>query len=75
MLFFGWNAVLILLEYSVGGLSIFQWMKKNLPQFVITALVILTALPLAHLFTGDWIKGGYFDAVRLAEPIIVCTDL
>jgi len=30
------------------------------------------ALPLAHLFTGDWIRLGYLDAVYLAEPVIVC---
>ena len=72
MIFFGWNAVLIALEYSCGKWRIFQWMSQHLPQFVITALVLTCALPLAHLFTGDWVKHGYFDAVYLAEPILVC---
>ena len=72
MIFFGWNAVLIALEYSCGKWRIFQWMSQHLPQFVITALVLTCALPLAHLFTGDWVKHGYFDAVYIAEPILVC---
>jgi hypothetical protein len=72
MLFFGWNGILILLEYSIGHWAIFRWMSKRLPQIVVTALVLCCALPLAHLFTGDWIKNGYFDAVYLAEPIVVC---
>jgi len=73
MLFFGWNGILVGLEYRIGHWAIFQWMSQTLPPIVLTALVLCSALPLAHLFTGDWIKYGYFDAVYLAEPIVVCT--
>ena len=73
MLFFGWNGVLILLEYCIGHWAIFRWMSRTLPPIVVTALVLCCALPLAHFFTGDWIKHGYFDAVLLAEPIVVCS--
>ena len=62
MVFFGWNGVLILLEYHIGHWAVFRWMSHNLPQLVVTALVLCCALPLAHLFTGDWIKHGFFDA-------------
>jgi len=72
MIFFGWNGILILLEYTIGQWEIFQWLSRNLPPIVTTLLVLCCALPLAHLFTGDWIKGGYFDSVFMAEPIIVC---
>lgn len=72
MVFFGWNGVLVTLEYRIGHWRIFNWMTCNLPQIVITALVMCAALPLAHLFTGDWILHGYFDAVYLAEPILIC---
>lgn len=74
ILFFSWNGVLILLEYAIGGMPLFQWMSKSLPSFLVTAMVVSTALPLAHFFTGDWIKGGYFDAVMIAEPLVVCSS-
>ena len=74
MIFFGWNGVLILLEYVVGKWSMFQWIKKNFPPFIVTALVLSSALPLAHLFLGDWIRCGYFGAVSLAEPIVMCSE-
>ena len=74
MIFVGWNGVLILLEYIVGQWTLFQWIKKNFPQCIVTALVLSSALPLAHLFLGDWIRCGYFSAVSLAEPIVMCID-
>ena len=75
MMFFGWNGVLIALEHCIGHWRIFGWMSHNLLPIAITMLVLCAALPLAHLFTGDWIRHGYFDAVYIAEPIIVCRRL
>ena len=72
MLFFGWNGLLIALEYTIGHWTVFRWMSQRFPPMLVTALVISLALPLAHLFTGDWIEHGYFDAVYLAEPVVVC---
>lgn len=72
ILFFGWNGILIVLEYFIGHWAVFQWMSRNLPPIVLTVLVLCSALPLAHLFTGDWIRYGYFNAVSLSTPIIVC---
>ena len=72
MLFFGWNGILISLEYCFGSSLLFQWIGKKTPPFLVTFLVISSALPLAHLFTGDYIKGGYFDAVLQAVPVIIC---
>lgn len=72
MMFFGWNGVLIALEYSIGHWSVFRWAARNLPRVAISILVLCAALPLAHLFTGDWIRHGYFDAVYIAEPVVTC---
>jgi Acyl-CoA cholesterol acyltransferase len=74
ILFFSWNGMLILLEYAIGGLPMFQWISKNVPSFLVTAMVVSTALPFAHFFTADWIKGGYFDAVMIAEPLVMCSS-
>lgn len=68
--FFAWNGFIIILEYMVGSTVMFQWMKRTFPSPVKTALVILTALPLGHLFTGDWIESGYFSHYAMAVPII-----
>ena len=72
MLFFGWNGVLLLLEYTIGHWSIFRKLSNKLPPFLVTALVLCLALPLAHLFTGPYIKNGWFESVYIAEPVIVC---
>eukprot|EP00536_Pseudo-nitzschia_multiseries_P016613 jgi/Psemu1/221861/e_gw1.1164.26.1 len=72
MLFFGWNGILISLEYCIGHWALFNWTSQNLPQIVVTALVIGSCLPLVHLFTGDYIQHGYFDDLYIVEPIIHC---
>ncbi len=72
MKFFGWNGVLLALEYGIGHWAIFKWISRNLPQFFVTALILSCALPLAHLFTGEYIQHGWFDAVYLAEFVVVC---
>jgi hypothetical protein len=51
----------------------FQWIRKTLPTVVVSTLVVLTALPIGHLFLGEWIKYGYFGSVAFAEPIVICT--
>ena len=71
MIFFLWNGMIIYSESKIGHWSIFQWMSRTLPNICITFLVILTALPLGHLFTGEYIAGGYFDHVTVANPLIV----
>lgn len=58
--FFVYNGIVMLLERPVSQFPIVQSMSKNLPLPVISTLVTLTALPVAHWFAGDWIIGGYF---------------
>eukprot|EP00814_Leptocylindrus_danicus_P021101 CAMPEP_0116007558 /NCGR_PEP_ID=MMETSP0321-20121206/2366_1 /TAXON_ID=163516 /ORGANISM="Leptocylindrus danicus var. danicus, Strain B650" /LENGTH=129 /DNA_ID=CAMNT_0003476267 /DNA_START=511 /DNA_END=900 /DNA_ORIENTATION=+ len=70
-LFFIWNGIVIVLEQIFGGSFIFQWLRVVLPSTMKTALVILTALPLAHLFTGDWTESNYFKHYAIGMPIIV----
>jgi len=75
MIFFGYNACLLFAEHTFGSIEIIQNIVSKLPKPLITALVLCTALPVAHLFTGDWIVHGYFDAVMYAEPTILCRSL
>ena len=75
MVFFGLNGVTIALESMIGGWCLFQWMKRSLPGFLITVLVLMTALPYGHLFTGDWIIGDYFSHFMLGFPVLVRLEL
>lgn len=58
--FFLWCGFTMLLEKPVGKLAPVQWMAKNLPVPIISTLVVMTALPFAHWYPGDWIVGRYF---------------
>jgi hypothetical protein len=68
LLFFGWNGVLIALEYVLGEhlAKITFWM----PRLVRSHLIVLLSLPVGHLFTGDLTRAGYFLHLRHAIPIV-----
>jgi len=72
MLFFGWNGLLLVFEYAVGEKS-WNSLVASFPKPVVTLLVVLMALPVGHLFTGDMIMGGYFQTLQLALPILTVT--
>lgn len=63
--FFAWCGVTMLLERPVGRLAPVRWMAKNLPLVVVSLLNVLTAVPLAHWYTGDWIQGGFLNAYSM----------
>lgn len=72
-MFFGWNACLLFAEYAIGSIDMAQnLLITNMPKPLITAVVLCTALPVAHLFTGDWIVHGYFDSLMYPEMSILC---
>jgi hypothetical protein len=70
MLFFGWNGLLLILDYAIGE-KLWNDLVKMCPEPLLTLVVILMALPVGHLFTGDMIVGGYFHSLQLAFPMIV----
>jgi len=73
MLFFGWNGLLLVLEYAVGEKS-WKNLVSSFPKPIVTLLVVLMALPVGHLFTGDMIVGGYFQTLQLALPMLVVSS-
>lgn len=75
LIFFAWNGMLIAMEYSFRRLPIFHWAGRRLPPHLVTLLVISSALPVAHLFVGDYLKGGYFKDIEIAQFIISCDKL
>lgn len=70
-LFFVWNALLIGMEQIIGGALIFQVMKKHLPPVVVSLLVSLAALPVAHWFTFDYVKDDFFRDGQIGFPLVV----
>lgn len=71
LLFFAWNGCLVLLDKLVSGLSLFQWVKTTLPKPVVTALVLLTVLPISHWFTDEYIRSGFFSDYSMGFPLII----
>lgn len=69
--FFVWNSIIIALEYSIGGAVVFQVMRNNLPPTVLSLFVSLTALPMAHWFTHDYVKSDFFHDGQIAFPMLV----
>ena len=68
LVFFGWNGVLIALEYLVG--SCIRRHTSWLPRLLRSHLVVLLSLPVGHLFTADITKAGYFNDLRHAIPMV-----
>jgi len=68
--FFMWNAMVIALEYLIGRLYVFTWMGKNLSPPLITALVIMASLPVAHWFLDDYMRSDFFHDLQVAFLLV-----
>jgi hypothetical protein len=71
LLFFVWNALVLALEPLVKDKPFFQFICKRLPGPLQTALVILTVLPLGHLFTDVYVDTGFYSSFAIGFPRIV----
>lgn len=71
LLFFGWNGVLIALEYLVGD-KVYS-VVGFLPPLMKSHLVVLLSLPVGHLFTADLTMAGYFEGLQQALPLFQVT--
>lgn len=73
-LFFLWNGVVLCLERLVvsteQGRSFTKWMRYHMPKPLRTALVLLTVLPIAHLFTDEYVKSSFYDDAAHGFPRI-----
>lgn len=73
LLFFGWNGVLLVIEHWIGR-ERWNELVKPYPRVCVSLLVVLAALPVGHLFTGDFRRGGYFTSLVTAWPMLVVTQ-
>ena len=69
-----WNGVLLILEALLWKVSLFQWIKQNLPKPVQTLLVIMLAIPLGHCFCDAYVHSDFFTHGQLAFPMIKIVD-
>ena len=69
LLFFGWNGILLTAEHLIGRE---RWDKvvQPIPRMFVSLVVVMMALPVGHLFTGDFRQGGYFDSLATAWPVL-----
>jgi Membrane bound O-acyl transferase family len=65
--FFAWNGVIMLLERPFMKYCTFA---QTWPTPVVSSLILLTALPVSHWYTGDWAVGGYFSDLSLGTFLI-----
>mmetsp|Transcript_23540 Transcript_23540/g.49700 ORF Transcript_23540/g.49700 Transcript_23540/m.49700 type:complete len:461 (-) Transcript_23540:21-1403(-) len=70
-LFFIWNAIIIAMEYLIGGAAIFQLAKRHLPSVIVSILVSSLGLPMGHWFMNDYVRSDYFEDGQLGFPLVV----
>ena len=63
--FFLWNGVLVGLEPLVIGPVLRFLLHHKCPVWIVSTLVVLLAMPVAHYYTGDWAWGGVLDDLKL----------
>lgn len=66
--FFAWNGIVMLLENRLG--AIFRPLSSLMPLPLVSTFVLLSALPVSHWYTGDWVHGGYFAQLSLGVWIL-----
>ena len=69
--FFIWNGVVLGIDHMLRGNKIVDALSKALPGRIRSFLVVLTVLPLAHLFTQVYVDVGFYTAFSRGFPRIV----
>jgi hypothetical protein len=77
--FFLWNGIVLLLErylrrriqMNPHRYPVMVWMQKHLPRPIQTTFVLLTVLPIAHLFTDEYIRSSFYNDAAWGFPILV----
>lgn len=71
LFFFTWQVGLLILEQQVEGRwKIFTTLQSVLPRPILSLMVIMLALPIAHLFLDSYIHSAFFEHGSLLMPII-----
>lgn len=68
--FFIWNALIIALEYSIGGSKLVVQFVKTVPAPLRTVVLVMLALPVAHWFCDPYVVSNFFDHAGIGFPLI-----
>lgn len=58
--FFVWNFVVIMVERLLARMKVVKSIGQALPRPVLTLLIIMSSLPVAHWFGNPYLNGGFF---------------
>jgi len=70
LIFFAWNGLVLLGEHLLSDTAVVLYMRNNLPRPARTALVLLTVLPISHLFTDEYIASCFYSDIAMGFPRI-----
>ncbi len=71
MIFFIWQAVLIVGEFVLGKTAIVTYLATKLPLLARTVLIIAMGIPVAHFFTEPYVRSDYFRHGQMGLPMIL----
>lgn len=71
MLFFIWNALVLIIDGLSRRTKVLRACEQSLPQPARTILVLMTVLPVAHIFTDNFIANGFYSGFSLGYPRII----
>ena len=71
LFFFLWNGFLLFMEQCLKSIKICQHIASVLPSFVITTLVIMTALPISHWFTDPYLYARFYEDAAFLFPVVI----
>lgn len=69
--FFAYNALIFTVEHLFSEAYIFQWSGRTLHPTIVSLLVVLSVLPVAHWFTDEYISAGFYTDYTVGFPILV----
>lgn len=69
--FFAYNAVVFTVEHLFSEAYIFRWSGRTLHPTIVSLLVVLSVLPVAHWFTDEYVSAGFYSDYTVGFPILV----
>jgi hypothetical protein len=66
--FFAWNGLLLVVESLLQHTRPIVWIRANFPKPILTALVLVSVLPVGHFFIDEYVASGFFSDQAWGYP-------